>query len=620
MKLVVRLKPQPTESLRGYLLRLSKENGYPSPTYVLSLMKEDPSRSRIGRLDAIALMSLADLSAEEVWALTLRSSNGGRAYVRIQGVDLPSYEVDTVNPKFCPSCLAEREICEAFWDLAQARACPLHCVELRRNCGGCNKPISWDRSDVTRCRCGYKLATSPVTPVSSSLSYLMALMRHSLYRDWAEESAPLEMAHLRHLGIRKLCKLLWVMTNTVYSLQAGLKGGACPKSRVVYRPQLELVAEALSDWPHGYQRFLAETYQLAIESPEGLPNFRRLFNWLINRLIKNDADGGGDYMFMLEQTFLFGASFWTRDAMMRSEDDLALMPRIFRWGTVSDATKFLNIHPATARKLINAGSLRVRKLANGSDSRSLIVDMECARNLAISKYPAVPLRAAAASLGLSIDLLKALRISGIFLDRHLTYPGAFAYEDIEAFAAKIRALGRGKGRGTRGRISLRKLMCGACLSLPEKVDLVKRVFANPGWVVGKLGHGFGALLIEKSLVDQLLIKELSSARGYIAVRDAAKILGCNIINITALKREGYIALYEGGARGQICKRSFEAFAESYEPLRKIARRRCVPIKRVVARVDLSGVDHITLPAPRHSTVFVARRHSDLVEERIDALA
>ena len=619
MKLVIRPKPHRIESLRGYLLRLSEENGYPSPSYVLSLMNVDPFRQKIGRLDAMPLMSLADLSAEEAQSLTLRSSHGGKAFVRMQGVDLPSYEVDTVSPKVCPACLAERGICEAFWDLEQAHACPLHRIQLQRYCGGCRKSISWSRGSLVHCRCGYRLTALPMMPASESLSELMAVMRHALYGNGGQAPPPPSMLHLKHLGIRKLCKLLWVMTNSLYALRAGLKGSASPKARTVYGEQLERVAGALSDWPHGYQCYLSETYQSLIEAPEGLPNFRRMFGWLLNRLIKNDADGGGDYVFMLEQTFLFGAKFWTRDAMMRSEDDRTLMPSKFRWGTVSDAAGLMNLHMATTKKLIRTGCLRVRRIANGSKMRSVIVDMDSARDLTISKYSAVAVRTAAASLGLSVGLLKQLRENGAFCARHITYPGAYAHEDVEAFSEKIRALGRDKGRSMKGRVTLQQVMCHQDLGVSDKARFAQQILANPHWVVGKVGVGFGALLIEQELADQLLRGGLLGERDCVAIGDAAKRFGCDFVDVTALKRAGHITAREGSARGQICKRSFEDFAGSYEPLRMIARRKRVPIKRVYARVDLSDVDRIVLGKKDCSTVFVALKHSGRVEKRIDAM-
>lgn len=128
--LVVTPRPRPTESLTGYLLRLSGANGYPTMSYLLASMHGHWYRSAIGRLDAAPLAELAGLSAADIARLTHRPASRPRAFIRIYGHDIPSYEANLRHPKVCPHCLAEGTGCEAFWDLTQVVACPRHQVML----------------------------------------------------------------------------------------------------------------------------------------------------------------------------------------------------------------------------------------------------------------------------------------------------------------------------------------------------------------------------------------------------------------------------------------------------------------------------------------------------------
>src|SRR5690606_4551653 len=94
MRLVVRARPAPTESLMGFVLRLTELNGYPSTSYVIAAMGKEWYLPNVGRLDAARLATLAGLGQPDIERLTHRPAERPRAYVRVYGSDLPSYEVN----------------------------------------------------------------------------------------------------------------------------------------------------------------------------------------------------------------------------------------------------------------------------------------------------------------------------------------------------------------------------------------------------------------------------------------------------------------------------------------------------------------------------------------------
>ncbi len=329
MRLVVTSRPAPTESLMGFVLRLTQLNGYPSTAYVLAAMGKEWYLPQVGRLDAAGLATLVGLGQGDIDRLTHLPEEKPRAYVRVYGSDLPSYEVNLRHPKVCPSCLAEGRPCEAYWDLAQAVACPRHQVHLVSECPGCHKRLPWSRSKVLQCKCGFDLAKAEVVPATPALAQLMAVLRYQVYQDETLAPLPPAMSHLAHLDLRRLCKLIWVMSGVSYQT---LGGRRAPKARCHYRDHLEVVAAALTNWPSGFRDFLSTSYGDVLRDAEELPRFATLFSWLLVRLIKNDEGERSEFAFLEQEVYRFGAQHWTRGSMARDEESQRLLPEKVRWG------------------------------------------------------------------------------------------------------------------------------------------------------------------------------------------------------------------------------------------------------------------------------------------------
>ena len=621
MKLVVRPKPLPLESLRGYILRLTEKNGYPSPDYILSAMRGHQYRATVGRLDARTLVGLAGISNEQAAYLTLQPDEKPKAFVRLYGNDIPSYEVVTSRPRICPHCLAEGGICEAFWDLAQAAACPVHCVTLVDTCAGCGETLSWTRQKVLQCRCGYDLSTLPTLKAPEALCKLMAVMRGLLYQDPQRAALPAEMGHLAHLSIRKLCKLLWVMTGTLYSQHSENGVRSSPKARRAYKSQLERIAEALTNWPSGYRRYLTEAHARELDDSHALPSFRILFNWLLIRLIKHDKDGGADYDFLLEQTYHFGADYWTRSAMMRSEEDAWMLPERMRWGTMGEAAAFLGVHMATLKKLIGAKELREKRHISTSGKRGIVLDLDQIRQQKQSEYHAVSIRLAGKHLGISVQILKRLRAMGGFQTHHRTFPGSIAWEDIEAFATRIRSITQGKRTNRRKDvITIDVAMRRYDIHLEERARFALHLLDHPELIVGSSGQGFGNMLILATTAQRILRQEIVAGRARVSVQQAAIQLKCTFADVTALKKAGHLVEDQSTRRGQVCKDSIDTFDQKYEVMRSIARRMSVPVKRIYARVDMTGIGHIKVSNTQHSTIFVERKYLPLTERRVKEIS
>jgi len=613
--LVATPQPQPTESLMGYVLRLTQANGYHTMSYILAAMNGHWYRGAIGRLDGAPLREIAGLSSDQVARLTLKPERRPRAYIRIRGEDLPSYEVSLQRCKICPLCLAAGSGCEAFWDLAQAVACPTHHVMLEATCPGCASELTWRRPKVTQCRCGFDLTKLPTRPAAPALCDLMAALRSALYKDSALAPPPDTLSHLRHLELRKLCKLLWVMSGTLYQRQGGV---SLPKARTRCLPQLERVATILSNWPRSFQSFLSETYEEVATSAD-VPKFKTLFSWLMIRLINNDEDGGTCYQFMEEQLYVFGARFWTRGAMSRDDGDVSLVPETVRWGTLSEGAEVLGLHMLTMRKLIASGELKTRSISTTS-KRNVIVDLEWARSQKQSRYPAEPIRNAAKRIGVSIETLKAMRANGAYQATYRpTFPGSLAKEDVDLLHTRLRALGRSTRCNVKhGAITVERAFVKYKASPATKAALFAHLLSNPELVKSPGKVRITQMQIDAKTAEQLLYQNVPAAQGYVTAQEVATRLRCLLDTVSKLKRDGHLATRDARGRQMVCEHSLEKFESRYESLTAIATRVGISRKRISMYVDFSAVQHVKVENAVSVDLFIDRQDIARAEILLEA--
>jgi hypothetical protein len=144
--------PYEDESFAGYLIRLAQSNYYSSPNWILQLaglplnriihfsaQPNQPSR----------LSQLLKLSDEQLKIMILASLQLAKIMNPVP------YNFYQNAIALCPLCLLESPYCRQVWDWNLAGICDVHQCLLIRSCVSCQKKISWVRSEVTRCRCGF---------------------------------------------------------------------------------------------------------------------------------------------------------------------------------------------------------------------------------------------------------------------------------------------------------------------------------------------------------------------------------------------------------------------------------------------------------------------------------
>jgi len=146
--------PYSTESLLGYLVRLTGANGYASPKDLYRLAGVAADRITVRGFDASMLASITGHpeSACERIALTRLGSQPDTAFLlgnKVKVTDLTLWYA-----RVCPQCVAEKGFIEAHWLLGFMAACPVHRRAAVWYCEQCKARISWLRSGLLICQCG----------------------------------------------------------------------------------------------------------------------------------------------------------------------------------------------------------------------------------------------------------------------------------------------------------------------------------------------------------------------------------------------------------------------------------------------------------------------------------
>lgn len=235
-KLVVRHAPVLGESLRGYLLRLTEENNYPTSRWLSQL---EPMLSR---------KTCDDQTLEALTRLTGFTSNELRCLKYSLGNTKLAARFMSLNPRVCPVCLEECGYLDAVWDVAFSCCCPYHGSYLIDSCPKCCKPLLWDRPGVTQCNCGADLKRAPIVNAKPQVLMLNA-------RIWAAAGRPINVigasdpsgVFLSRLNLEQICTVYWFLVangNDFLPLR-DLK----PVNVAGAVAALDVVDTILHDWP-----------------------------------------------------------------------------------------------------------------------------------------------------------------------------------------------------------------------------------------------------------------------------------------------------------------------------------------------------------------------------------
>ena len=365
MKLVVTPKPKHDESLAGYVMRLTERNGYETPSVILLLTGADTSALHNGQFvfgERWNLSPLARLTGRPVTDLSpLRyasapSETSVYRYL-VFGSPVQRYFINAKRPKVCPDCLSEDAYCRKVWELAPVTSCPHHRRLLLEICPGCGGRLSWVRSRVNACRCGYDWRDAPPAPLPDAqlgvvrrIHRLCGLPAGKDAPGAVGESNPLDELDLEHL----LSSLSFIAAQREGVIDATGKFSVKGRRNTELHDLFTRAAAVFDAWPTNFEEF----FDWRRARPSGSTSHTGLhkdFGILYHGLYFNLAPRCFDFMRRAFENYVGMRWSGGYAATIRRRKGVILKDR--KYATKVEAINRLRIDASYIDRLIAAGKL-----------------------------------------------------------------------------------------------------------------------------------------------------------------------------------------------------------------------------------------------------------------------
>jgi hypothetical protein len=486
--LVRHRRPYPTESLFGYVLRLSEENGCRTPHVLLGM---------VGRKDfrgpALPLRKLARIAHREVSELQAIAyiDDGVRDRFRLLGHALPAFELRVNRPSLCPECVRSAGFIEAHWDLTLMTGCPVHRSPLLSLCPECHMQLSWLRPGQLECACGatFEQADGPI--LSESEVTLLNIIRSKILAlpVPTADSTKIPAAELFALSLRSLLFLMRTLAR--FHLKVDTTRSCGDPRRIV-----EAAAHVLSSYPVNFHKLLwLVGTQHGRKRSGGFASGR--FGSMYRALFQRSAGDPPQSTDFLGRAFLdFAMNQWGRgvDARLLRRIQETMPKRIV---TLNEFRELYDLGQEETRRILAMKNIATTRICVGQTDRVLI-DLQ-----KLHEPPKVPgkvlsLPYAAATIGISARTLSRLRASGHFEVKYITRRKGYHERDIEQFIERLLALNpnttkkplppdcfmlhhamhRYQGVGERGASVIRALLSGELRVLGNVDGTVRGLFVS----------------------------------------------------------------------------------------------------------------------------------------------
>lgn len=559
--------PMATESLLGYVLRVSEGNGYASPTHLFVLAELGRGQDQIPGFPYEKIAKIVGRRPEELSAIAYRLGSGRSARFKILNHDLGRSLVHTPlrlrQPALCPVCVETLGYIDAFWDLRAAVACPEHQTTVLRACPTCGAGIRWRRPGLLKCPCGATLSPDGLQCVDGVTVELMRALRDKLHGNALSavsnpSAFPIEA--LERIPLRALLYLLEVLGT--YMLRSRREGTGD------WERTIAAAAQILADWPRNYHRMLANLGNHFLEQDPSAMGLRRQFRPFYETLFKNGSVAA--YMgFFKEEFIAFGIHHWGRafidKKLLRERDKTAA-----RFVSKSELARRHRLWRPTLNRLTASGAIVAKKVGTGKRART-VVDLERSQ-LPVPSSGVITIREAGRKLGLPVSVLEYLRDTGVFPVKPRTgRHSSWHLDDVEAF--RLRALHLPQDHSYDGSaVSLKNLMRLKPRSAAAKASIVAGMLDGRIAVVGREGPTLGDLLLHKEQVEAVLTEQKILVHGgTCTLPEAAARTGLDPAVVPRAVEAALLESIKSGGPIRISLASIERFNQMYVPLARLVK-------------------------------------------------
>jgi TniQ len=552
--------PHPTESLFGYVIRLTEANGYSSPMTLWNLARIPRGlqlsagfpANRLAPLVGVAPDALAQLAYRVAEPADFGLSNIGRGPLKILGHILgnnASRQAGYLRLKacaFCPQCVEETGYIDAFWNLFAAVACPTHGRLGLSRCPACQRDIGWRRARLNRCSCGYHFPTVKCEEAPDPVLHLMKLIRTALHGTRLEGPTGMAAEFLSSLPLSALISLIdrlgYLLTVDQAKRTADLMNDRKQKGNWQLTPQTSVadrvtayaeVSRALSNWPRGFHAALDALNLREPGSAEGT-KYCQSRDLLYRHLLTGKAVSR--YLPFLRTEYF---RHW-------SWPDRAPEPQHFSTASFGEQD---SIPPTRAEKFRSDGPVG----------------------------PIIATGKVARLVGLPISVLEVLRDEGIYRASD-GRGGAYNWyqDDISEFTKKLHAIF--KGGTVRSKkyncqtVTVKQAMSLKLRSARAKADIIVALLDGRLRAIGTSSTAIGAVKMEREQLETFLLRKRIALRGdTCSIPECAKMCGIDAAAIRDALDQGLLQGVQTQHRMRISGQSVRVFQERFVALSELAR-------------------------------------------------
>ena len=635
-------RPQRTESLFGFVLRVSEANGYDTPRHIWRAADLPRGSDLAPRFPTEPLAALLGLKRDALHPLAYRADLVNRGSFKILahplGDDLRSGPLRLKHPAFCPRCVAETGYIDAFWDLSAAVACPIHGAVVLTACPTCRRKIGWERPGLLTCGCGGSLLdTAPVA--CPAVLDLMALLRSRLHGTTGDIENPkgLPSEHLLAMPFSALLHIIAILGAVAGAENGGnahpLSSPAAPTSSAAVAVPVKLssaqgcptaqvmaAAQILSDWPHGYHDFLRALGERNLSSGKTTVGIRKQFANFYETLFENRPGAREHVEFLHDEFIAFGLQHWGKGIVdPRMLRDKAVLKNA-RFVSRSELARRHRLWAPTVRKMTVSGALAGITVPVQGIERAVVDAQNTPIPPPITKI--LDVRQAAKRLGLTVRVLKCLREQGIYkAAERRGYAHSWFADEAATFRARLLALtAASSDRNRAGTVTLNEVVRRSTLPVATRVGVVSALLNGSLKSVGRSGPSPAGILLRKQDVEAFLESNLQPLLGSTcSFKECAQRTGLCLSAIAEAVRAGHLVQTYVRGNNRITAASVERFQSAYLSLAAVAQEKRRSPRLLVKLIRKNRLPVIFVARANHASPqgFIAR---SLVPQLMTAIA
>lgn len=208
-RLLIRPSPQKGESLRGYVSRLSFENG--SSPILTSVLRS--LRATTEAIPQISLLSGCSETNLRAHGSVTQFRNNAPSCVLFGSAIIPLKLIWLKKKMICPQCLLNQNISMCYWELKDYDVCHVHGCHLISNCEACGRGFQWGMTETGKCQCGLQYSEIKARIASTTRSLLC-----KLFADATIESITLSYGKNSHSDTLAPLNRIFIASNFLLSI------------------------------------------------------------------------------------------------------------------------------------------------------------------------------------------------------------------------------------------------------------------------------------------------------------------------------------------------------------------------------------------------------------------